>query len=60
MNRIYGYVRISTPKQNIERQIRNIRAAYPDAVIVEDAYTGTNMNRKRSLKVWSSAFTGKM
>lgn len=23
--RIYGYVRISTPKQNIDRQVRNIK-----------------------------------
>ena len=26
---IYGYCRISTPRQNIERQVRNIAAAYP-------------------------------
>lgn len=38
---IYGYCRISTNKQSIDRQIRNIKAAYPDAVIVEEIYTGT-------------------
>ena len=27
----YGYCRISRPKQSIERQIRNIKAAFPDA-----------------------------
>ena len=27
---VYGYCRISTPQQNIERQVRNIAAAYPD------------------------------
>lgn len=37
----YGYCRISTKKQSIERQVRNIRAAYPDAVIVQEVYTGT-------------------
>lgn len=42
----YGYVRISTRKQSIERQIRNIRAAYPEATLIEEVYTGTSLNRK--------------
>lgn len=42
----YGYVRISTKKQSIERQIRNIREKYPEAVIVQEVYTGTSLNRK--------------
>ncbi len=42
---IYGYARISRPQQSIERQIRNIKAAYPEAVIVQEAYTGTKMDR---------------
>lgn len=37
----YGYCRISTGKQNIERQIRNIKAEYPEAVIIQEVYTGT-------------------
>lgn len=45
MNKVYGYARISTPQQNIERQIRNIRASYPTAHVIEEAYTGTTMNR---------------
>ena len=40
----YGYSRISTPKQNIERQERNIKAAYPDAIMVLEAYTGTKID----------------
>lgn len=47
---IYGYCRISQPKQSIDRQIRNIRSAFPDAVIVQEAYTGRTINRKR----WSA------
>ena len=43
---MYGYVRISTKKQSLERQIRNIRAAYPEAMIVEEVYTGTSLNRR--------------
>lgn len=42
---IYGYARISTPHQSIERQIRNIRRVYPDATIVIEVYTGTKINR---------------
>ncbi|MCD7817892.1 MAG: recombinase family protein [Lachnospiraceae bacterium] len=47
MDRIYGYVRISTPKQKIERQIDNIRLQYPDAVIIAETYTGTSLDRPR-------------
>jgi DNA invertase Pin-like site-specific DNA recombinase len=41
----YGYARISTKQQSIERQIRNIKAAYPDAHVEEEAYTGTKIDR---------------
>lgn len=44
-NRIYGYARVSTAKQALGRQIDNIKAAYPDAVIITDKYTGTRMDR---------------
>lgn len=40
---IYGYARISTRSQSIDRQIRNIKTTYPDAVIVQEAYTGTKI-----------------
>ena len=43
----YGYCRISTAKQSIDRQTRNILAAYPDAHIVEEIYTGTTTRRPR-------------
>lgn len=38
---VYGYCRISTSKQNIERQERNIKAEYPEAIILKETYTGT-------------------
>lgn len=38
---IYGYCRISTGKQSIDRQERNIRKAYPEAIILHEQYTGT-------------------
>lgn len=43
MCKIYGYCRISRKSQSIERQIRNIKAEYPNAIIVEEAYTGTKL-----------------
>lgn len=41
----YGYVRISTGKQSIDRQIRNIQAVYPLAFIVREVYTRTSLDR---------------
>lgn len=42
---IYGYCRISTPKQSLERQIKNISREYPTAEIYSEAYTGTKQDR---------------
>lgn len=56
--RTYGYARISTMKQSIERQIRNIKAAYPDAVIVTEKYTGTKMQRPEWSKLYKKAQAG--
>lgn len=44
---IFGYARVSTPKQNIERQIRNILRAAPDAKIYKEIYTGTKRDGRR-------------
>lgn len=55
---VYGYARISTAKQNVERQIRNIEREYPDAVIVQEAYTGTKIDRKEWNKLFAAVMTG--
>lgn len=47
----YGYCRTSKPKQSIERQIRNIKASYPDAVIVQEVFTRTRLDRKEWQKL---------
>lgn len=47
----YGYARISTKKQNIERQIRNIKALCSEAVIISETYTGTKLDRKEWAKL---------
>ena len=44
---IYGYCRISTDKQNIERQIRNILKYCPDAIIKQEIYTGTKTDGRK-------------
>ena len=46
----YGYVRISTPKQNIQRQIRNIQQHYLAAVIVQEIYTGAKVQGRKELE----------
>lgn len=50
-NRIYGYARVSTPKQSIDRQLSNIKNSYPDATIYQEAYTGTKMDRPSWLRL---------
>lgn len=45
MCKVYGYCRISTRKQSIERQERNIKAEYGNAIIFKEAYTGTKIDR---------------
>lgn len=42
---VYGYCRISTPKQNLERQVRNILQLYPGAKIYQDTWTGRTTAR---------------
>ena len=44
---VFGYCRISTDRQNIERQIRNIKKAYPDAIIKQEVYTGTKTDGRK-------------
>lgn len=45
-----GYTRISRPTQSIERQVRNILSAYPNAHIVQEAYTGTKLEGRKEFE----------
>ena len=47
---IYGYARISSKIQNIERQVRNIKAEYPDAIIVQEIFSGRNVQTRKELQ----------
>lgn len=49
MQKIYGYCRISTKQQNIDRQVRNILARFPNAEIHKERFTGTKMQGRKEL-----------
>lgn len=55
---IYGYCRISRAKQSIERQIRNIKAEYPEALIIQEVFTRTRLDRKEWLKLYKAVKAG--
>ncbi|MDE7165137.1 MAG: recombinase family protein [Clostridiales bacterium] len=42
---VYGYVRVSTRKQKLDRQTTNILSAYHTAIIKSEFYTGTTVIR---------------
>lgn len=54
----YGYCRISTKQQNIERQVRNIEKEYVDAHIIREEYTGTTTDRPEWKKLYKKVQTG--
>ena len=45
----YGYCRVSTHSQRIERQESNILEKYPQAVIYKEAFTGTKLQGRKEL-----------
>jgi len=55
---MYGYARISQKKQSIDRQIRNIKSEFPDAVIIEEAFTGTTTDRPQWNKLFNKVESG--
>lgn len=49
MCKTYAYCRISRKTQNIDRQVRNILAAYPYAKIYKEIFTGTKLQGRKAL-----------
>ena len=47
MSKTYGYCRISTSKQSIERQHRNILSIYPNAILIDEVFTGTKIYERK-------------
>ena len=43
----YLYARISRKSQNIQRQITNLTQKYPDGILIEEAFTGTTLQRPK-------------
>lgn len=58
--RVFGYCRVSTEKQSIERQVRNITMTYPDALIVRETYKGTTLGRPEFEKLLKHIEAGDM
>lgn len=54
----YGYCRISRKQQSIERQVRNIKEVYPTATIIQEAYTGTKLDRPKFDKLLNTVKQG--
>ena len=46
MMMVYGYCRISTKQQSIERKVRNLLAEYPKAKLYKEAFTGTKLSSR--------------
>lgn len=49
MCKVFGYCRISRKTQSIDRQVRNILAAYPNAIMYKEAFTGTKIQGRKAL-----------
>ena len=47
---IYGYCRISSSRQSIDRQVRNIKNDFPEAIIIEEVFTGTKFYERKKLQ----------
>lgn len=61
MCKVAAYLRISRISQSIDRQRRNVKELYPDAVIFEEAYTGTKVEgRKEWERLYNLAMNGKV
>lgn len=58
MAKVFGMARVSTKRQKLDRQITNIKAAYPTADIRREHYTGTTINRPQWIRLKAEARAG--
>jgi len=47
---VYGYARVSTGKQNIDRQVRNIQSVDRNAIVIKETYTGRKFQGRKELE----------
>lgn len=50
MCKIYGYVRVSTIQQKVERQINNIKGFNADAIIISEKQSGKDIDNRAEFK----------
>lgn len=50
MCKIYGYVRVSTVQQKVERQINNIKGFNADAIIISEKQSGKDIENRAEFK----------
>lgn len=55
---IYGYCRISTYKQSLERQEQNIKSQFPTAVLIKEIYKGNTTDRPEWSKLMKAVDKG--
>ena len=48
---VYGYCRVSTSKQKVERQVENILREFSDATIITEAYSGRYLDRPHWIRL---------
>ena len=58
MSKIYGYCRVSTKSQKLERQIDNIGKAYPTAILFKEKFTGTKIDGREEFNKLLSKVKG--
>ena len=58
MNKIFGYCRVSTKNQHLDRQISNIKEQFPGSIIFSEYYTGTTSNRPQWEKLCNVVQSG--
>lgn len=55
---VYGYARVSTSRQKLDRQIENIKKQDPTAVIYQEKFTGTTTERPEWKKLLRKVTAG--
>jgi len=56
--KVFGYARVSTKHQRLDRQVLNIATAYPGAEIVTEMYSGTTLDRPAWNELYNELIAG--
>lgn len=55
---VYGYARVSTSTQIVDRQVKNIERYAPDAKIYKEHFTGTRLDRPQWIRLYNKLQPG--